>query len=56
MQFSREDGTSYSFSVRALNNVESGYALVSYWRITIVTDVMCLCIIIIIIIGGSDNH
>ena len=55
MQFSREDGTSYSFSVRALNNVESGYALVSYWRITIVTDVMCLCIIIIFI-GGSDNH
>ena len=54
MQFSREDGTSYSFSVRAFNNVENGYALVSHWKIAIVTDMMCLYIIIII--GGSDNH
>ena len=53
MQFSREDGTSYSFSVRAFNNVENGYALVSYWRIAVVTEVMCLCIIVI---GGGDNH
>ena len=50
MQFSR---ASYSFSVRAFNNVESRYALVSHWISAIVYNVMCLCITII---GGSDNH
>ena len=51
MSFSRENGTSYSFSVQASNGEAVGFALVSQWSILLIFDVIWLSII-----GGSDNH